>query len=144
MQYLLFENKYQILKSNKRFQHVSCVLLTACPVLRDFQCPDERCIPAIYHCDGFKDCDQAEDEQNCPSGFLNLPLYTVLLMVIVGNNSTFFRYTSYLPWAIWQTKNRFYEYTWGRGDQSSSNEIACYNKILFNLNDVILGFSYLK
>jgi len=26
----------------------------------------------------------------------------------------------------------------------SSNEIACYNKILFNLNDVIVGLSYLK
>jgi len=30
-----------------------------------------------------------------------------------------------------------------RGDLSSSNEIACYNEILFNNNNVILGFSYL-
>jgi len=39
-------------------------------------------------------------------------------------------------------KSRFYEYALGRGDQSSSHKITCYNKMLFNLNDVIQGFSY--
>jgi len=27
----------------------------------------------------------------------------------------------------------------GRGDQSSSNEIACYNEVIFNTKDVLLG-----
>jgi len=44
----------------------------------------------------------------------------------------------------WLAKYRFHEYVWGRGDQFSSNVITFYNKILFNLNDVLLGFSYLK
>jgi len=39
-------------------------------------------------------------------------------------------------------KISFHECAWGRGNQSSSNEIACYNKILFNFNDIILVFSY--
>jgi len=67
-----------------------------------------------------------------------------MYVIIVGNHSTFFRYTPYVPWTIWLAKFHFHEYVWSRGDQSSSNEIACCNKILFNLNDVILGFSYLK
>jgi len=68
----------------------------------------------------------------------------VIWKVIVGTHSTLFRYTPYIPWEIWLAKSRFHEYAWGRGDQSSSNDIACYNQILFNLIDVILGFSYLK
>ena len=52
---------------------------------------------------------------------------------IVGTHSTLFRYTPYIPWEIWLAKSRFHEYARG---QSSTNEIACYNKILFNLNDV--------
>jgi len=47
----------------------------------------------------------------------------VLQSDIVGNHSIFFRYTSYVPWVIWQAKSRFHEYAWGRWDQSSSNEI---------------------
>jgi len=75
-----------------------------------------------------------------------LKLYLILycltsvhnLCCIVGTHSTLFRYTPYihLPWEIWLAKSRFHIYAWGRGYQSSSNEIACYNKILFNLNDV--------
>jgi len=66
------------------------------------------------------------------------------IMRIVGTHCTLFRYTSYIPWDIWLAKFRFHEYACGRGVQSFFNEIACYNKILFNLNDVILGFSYLR
>ena len=42
----------------------------------------------------------------------------------------FIPYTPYIPWEIWLAKSHFHEYAWGREDQSSSNEIACYNKIL--------------
>jgi len=50
---------------------------------------------------------------------------------IVGPHSTLFRYTPYIPWEIWLPKSRFHEYAWGRGDQYSSNEIACYKKYSF-------------
>jgi len=43
---------------------------------------------------------------------------------------TLFRYNPYIPWDIWLAKSRFHEYAWGSRDQSSSNKIACYNKIL--------------
>jgi len=69
---------------------------------------------------------------------------TLYLNAIVGIHSTSFRYTPYIPWEIWLAKPRFHEYAWGRGDQSSSNEIACYNKKLFNLNDLITGIFLLK
>ena len=48
---------------------------------------------------------------------------------IVGNHSLFFRYTPYVPQAIWLAKYRFHEYVWGREDQSSSNGIAFYNSL---------------
>ena len=67
---------------------------------------------------------------------------TVLNTAIVGTHSTLFRYTPYMPLDIWLAKSRFHDYVWDRGAQSSSYEIACYNKILFYLNDVIQGFSY--
>jgi len=51
---------------------------------------------------------------------------------------------NYVPWTIWLAKSRFHVYLWGMGDQSSSNEITCNNKILFKLIDLILGFSYLN
>ena len=70
-------------------------------------------------------------------------IHSYIWFPIVGNQSTFLRYTPYVPWAIRLAKYRFHEYA-GRGDESSSNEIACYNEILFNNNDVILGLSYLK
>ena len=63
----------------------------------------------------------------------------LLKMSIVGTHSTLFRYTPYIPWDIWLAKSRFYEYARGSQDQSSPNKIACYNKILFNLNNVIHG-----
>jgi len=67
---------------------------------------------------------------------------TVLNTAIVGTHSTLFCYTPYMPLDIWLAKSSFHDYALGRGDQSSSNEIACYNKILFNLNDVIQGYSH--
>jgi len=67
--------------------------------------------------------------------------YKFTVVNIVGTHSALFRYTLYIPWENWLA---FHEYACGRGDQSSSNEIACYNKILFNLLEVLLGFSYLK
>ena len=53
--------------------------------------------------------------------------FEIIWRDIVGNLGTFFRYTPYVPWAIWLAKSRFHEYAWGRGDQSFSNEIAYYN-----------------
>jgi len=80
---------------------------------------------------------------NLSSGdtFLHLPGH-LNRKSIVGTHSTLFRYTSYILWDICLAKSRFHDYAWGSWDQSSSNEIACYNKILFNLNNVIQGFSY--
>ena len=31
----------------------------------EFQCPNKRCIPKSWHCDGRPDCIQGEDEKNC-------------------------------------------------------------------------------
>jgi len=71
-------------------------------------------------------------------------IFSFMYYFIVGTHSTLFHYTPYILWEIWLAKSRFHEYAWCNGDQSSSNEIACYNKILFNLNNVIQGFSYQK
>ena len=30
-----------------------------------FQCDNGHCIPASWHCDGYSDCDDNEDEQDC-------------------------------------------------------------------------------
>ena len=54
----------------------------------------------------------------------SLTIIKFMVGSIVGTHSTLSRYTPYIPWDI----SRFHEYAWGRGDQSSSTEIACYNK----------------
>ena len=78
---------------------------------------------------------------------LHLPFKATSLQskryLIVGNHSgAFFCYTRYVPWVIWLAKSRFHEYLWGSGDQSPSNEIVCYNKMFFNLNDVIQNTAF--
>ena len=60
-------------------------------------------------------------------------------LTIVGTHSTLFRNTPYIPWEFWLAKSHFHKYARGRGDKSSSKELACYDNILFNL---IQGFSY--
>ena len=52
------------------YDFIDAYLFTACPELGDFQCRDERCIPAVFHCDGYEDCYTAEDELECTSGLL--------------------------------------------------------------------------
>jgi len=74
--------------------------------------------------------------------FVHIILWTY--SVIVGTHSTLFRYTPCITWEIWLAKPSFHEYAWGMGDLSCSNEFACYNKKVFNLNNVIQGFYYWK
>jgi len=65
---------------------------------------------------------------------------------IVGNHSTFFRYTSYVPWAIWLANLVFINIR-EAGETNpfpmKSHVTIKYNVLFYN-NDVILWFSYLK
>ena len=49
------------------FLFLICHLHTGCAYY-EFECPDGYCIPEFYVCDGYPDCVDGTDEDNCTFG----------------------------------------------------------------------------